>query len=67
MPHMVTYYALAAALIGLLIGGIYSQRRTVRLSDRAWDDILDRIQRIDSKGLATVAIDYLNQIGRAHV
>ena len=50
MPHMVTYYALAAALIGLLIGAIYSQRRTVRLSDRAWDDIVARIQRIDRNG-----------------
>jgi hypothetical protein len=60
MPHMVTYYALAAALIGLLIGALYGQRRTVRLSDRAWDDILDRIQRIDRMGLATVAVDYLN-------
>src|ERR1700760_453437 len=60
MPHMVTYYALAAALIGLLISAIYSQRRTVRLSDRAWDDIIARIQRVDGQGLATVAVDYLN-------
>ena len=60
MPHMVTYYALATALIGLLISAIYSRRRTVRLSDRAWDDIIARIQRIDGQGLATVAVDYLN-------
>jgi hypothetical protein len=57
---MVTYYALATALIGLLISAIYSRRRTVRLSDRAWDDIIARIQRIDGQGLATVAVDYLN-------
>jgi hypothetical protein len=60
MPHMVTYCALATALIGLLMGAIYSQRRTVRLSDLTWDDIVARIQKIDTKGLAAVAQDYLN-------
>jgi hypothetical protein len=60
MPHAVTYYALAVALLGLLFVGYYSQRKSIKLSDRGWEDILSRIQVINTSGLTTVALDYLN-------
>ena len=60
MGHMVTFYVLSAVLLGLLVGAIYSQRKAVRLSNRGWEDLLSRIQKIDTRGVTTVALDYLN-------
>lgn len=60
MGHMVTYFVLAAVLLGLVVGGIYSQRKAVRHSDRDWEDILSRVHKLDTLGLTTIALDYLN-------
>jgi hypothetical protein len=57
---MVTYLVLAAVLLGLVVGGIYSQRKAVRRGDRDWEDILSRIRKLDTPGVTTVALDYLN-------
>jgi hypothetical protein len=59
-PHVVTYYALAVALLGLLFAGFYSQRKSIKLSDRGWEDVLSHMQVVNTAGLTAVAMDYLN-------
>src|ERR1700733_9914608 len=59
-PHAVTYYALAVALLGLLFAGFYSQRKSIKLSNRGWEDLLSHMQVVNTAGLTAVAMDYLN-------
>lgn len=59
-PHLVTYYALGASLLSLLIVGARSRRRSVWLNNSGWEALLSRIQNVDVEGLTTVALDYLN-------
>jgi hypothetical protein len=60
MPHLAPYYIVALLLTACSTFAIYSQRKVVRLGDRGWEDILSRIHKIDTLGLTTVALDYLN-------
>lgn len=60
MPHLIPYYIVGLLLAACSTFAIYSQRRAVRLSDRGWEDVLSRIQVINTSGLITVALDYLN-------
>src|ERR1700760_2713773 len=60
MPHLAPYCIVALLLAACLTFAIYSHKKAVRLSDRGWENVLARVQAINTSGLTTVALDYLN-------
>lgn len=60
MPHLAPYCIVALLLAACLAFAIYSRKKAVRLSDRGWENVLARVQAINTGDLTTVALDYLN-------
>jgi hypothetical protein len=60
MPNPAPYCIVALLLIVCLAFTIYSHKRAIRLSERGWEDLLSRVQAVNTKGLTTIALDYLN-------
>jgi hypothetical protein len=60
MGHLTPYVCLILAFLGLGVTAARSQRNAVKLSQRGWEDLLSRFQKVDIDALTTVALDYLN-------
>src|SRR5579875_1550920 len=53
------YLLLSAVAGGLALAAVRAQRKTIKLTDRTWNDLVDSIEFIDFRGVSLVARDYL--------
>ena len=60
MLHLYPYYGLGLTFTGFLVAATYSQRKAIRLTGRAWDDLVAQLQRVEFANLRVVATDYLD-------
>lgn len=60
MPPLVPYFALALLLLGFIAAAIYTQRKSIKLTSRGWEELIARVEQIEFAGIKTVAHDYLD-------
>jgi hypothetical protein len=58
--HLLPYFGLSLALCGFIVAAVYSQRKAIRLNARGWDDLVERLERVEPDGVKVVARDYLD-------
>jgi hypothetical protein len=54
------YVLLTAVVSGLAVTAVRSQRSALKLSKRSWNELVEGLQFVDSRGLSLVARDYLD-------
>ena len=58
-PHA-PYILLAVVVVGLVVTAIRSQRSSLKLTNRTWNELLAEVEFIDFRGVSLVARDYLD-------
>ncbi len=58
--QLVPYLLLALLVATLAVTAIRSQRSTLRLSKRSWNELVANLQFVDFRGVSLVARDYLD-------
>lgn len=60
MHPMLPYYGIGLLLLGFVAAAVYTQRSAIKLTARGWDDLLRKLEHVDTAGLKAVAQDYLD-------
>ena len=58
-PPNLPYVVLSAVAGVLALAAVRAQRKTIKLTHRSWDDLVNSIEYIDFRGVSLVARDYL--------
>jgi hypothetical protein len=53
------YFALFLVIAGLVYAALQSQRSSLKLNHRTWNELISTIEFIDNRGITLVARDYL--------
>jgi len=60
MLQMLPYYGIGFLLMGFIAVGVYTQRRSIKLTSDSWDVLVGRVEQVNVAGLRAVALDYLD-------
>ena len=60
MHSFVPYIFLGFVVCSLIVAALRSQRSSLKLTQRNWNDLIAEIEHVDSRGVTCVAIDYLD-------